>query len=79
MRLALDLTDRCVGQPLLLEMVREVSAGIEQEYCGVSDADLAEDLDALAKMDLLIHDAYGYQPNPALMMSLFGNSGLNAG
>lgn len=79
MRLALDLTDRCVGQPVLLEMVREVSAGIEQEYRELSDSDLAEDLDALVKMDLLIHDDYGYQPNPALMMSLFGNSGLGVG
>lgn len=79
MRLALDLTDRCVGQPVLLEMVREISAAIEQAYCGVSDADLRDDLDALVKMDLLIHDDYGYQPNPALMMSLFGNSGLNSG
>lgn len=79
MRLALDLTDRCVGQPVLLEMARAVSAGIEREYCALSDGELSDDLDALVRMDLLIHDEHGYQPNPALMMSLFGNSGLNSG
>ena len=78
MRLALDLTDRCVDQPVLLEMVRVLSAAIELEYSGENDDVLAGDLDALVKMDLLIHDDRGYQPNPALMMSLFGNSGLNS-
>ena len=77
MRLALDLTDRCVDQPVILEVVREVSAAIELEYADESDAVLAGDLDALVKMDLLVHDDRGYQPNPALMLSLFGNSGLN--
>jgi hypothetical protein len=78
MRLALDLTDRCVDQPVILEMARVVSAAIEQAYCQLSDETLTADLDALVKMDLLIHDEHGYQPNPALMMSLFGNSGLHA-
>ena len=78
MRLALDLTDRCVDQPLMLEQIRELSAAVEQVYAEESDGILAGDLDALVKMDLLIHDDRGYQPNPELMMSLFGNSGLNA-
>lgn len=77
MRLALDLTDRCVDQPVIVAVVREVSEAIDQEYLDESDDVLADDLDALVKMDLLIHDEQGYQPNPALMLSLFGNSGLN--
>lgn len=79
MRLALDLTDRCVDQPVILEMIRVLTNAIELEYGGEKDDVLAGDLEALVKMDLLIHDDRGYQPNPALMMSLFGNSGLNAG
>ena len=77
MRLALDLTDRCVDQPLMLEQIRELSAAVEHAYADESDAVLAQDLDALVKMDLLTFDERGYQPNPQLMMSLFGNSGLN--
>ncbi len=79
MRLALDLTDRCVDQPLMPEQIRELSAAIEQEYAEESDAVLAGDLEALVKMDLLTHDDRGYQPNPELMLSLFGNSGLIVG
>ena len=78
MRLALDLTDRCVDQPVMLEYIREISAAIEQEYADESDAVLAGDLEVLMKMDLLMHDDHGFQPNPALMLSLFGNSGLRS-
>ena len=78
MRLALDLTDRCVDQPLMLEQIRELSAAVEHAYADESDAVLAQDLDALVKMDLLTFDERGYQPNPQLMLSLFGNSGLNS-
>ncbi len=76
MRLALDLTDRCVDEPVMPEQIRELSAAVEQDYAQESDDALAEDLVALVKMDLVIFDERGFQPNPELMLSFFGNSGL---
>ena len=77
-RLALDLTDRCLDQPVPLDAVRDVSAAMRDEYAELSDQTLSQDLDTLIKMDLLVQDGNGYQPNPEIMMSLFGNSGLNS-
>lgn len=79
MRMALDMTTLCVDQPVMPEQVRELTVALEQAYARESDAALSQDLDALVRMDLLIYDARGYQPNPGLMMSFFGMSGLNAG
>ena len=61
-----------------LDAVRDVSAAMRDEYAELCDQTLSQDLDALIKMDLLIQDGNGYQPNPEIMMSLFGNSGLNS-
>ena len=75
-RLALDLTNHCLDQPVTISQVRKVSPAIEQEYADVSALALKQDLEALVKMDLLLKDKQGYQPNPQVMMSLFGNSGF---
>ena len=76
-RLALDLTDRCLDQPAEFGDIRAVSTAIEFAYADQDDVVLASDLHALLKMDLLVHGADGYQPNPEIMMSLFGNSGIS--
>ena len=76
-RLALDLTDRRVDQPANIREIRKVSSAIHLTYVDQSDAILERDLQALLKKGLLIQDPRGYQPNPEIMMSLFGNSAVN--
>ena len=79
LRLAIDLTDRCVNRPLTLTEIwdfLDVIAAGEFEY---SDIMLDRDLSALTKMGLLTQDSRGFQPNLSIMLSLFSNTGFIAG
>ena len=73
--LAVDLTDRCVHNPVELSDIRQLSAGIKLAYAGKSDDTLRRDLAVLCAMDLFTKDFRGYQPNPQILASFFGNAG----
>ena len=76
LRLAIDLTDRCVGMPLsigeLWDLLDTIPAG-DFEY---SLNMLERDLSALVKMGLLTQDANGFQPHVDTTCGLFGNKGI---
>lgn len=79
LRLAIDLTDRCVNKPLSFGEIWDLLDVIPAGAFEYSDIMLDRDLNALVSMGLLIHEFPRFKPNPEIMRSLFGNTGIKAG
>ncbi len=73
-RLALDLTDRGLEQPLTIADIRELTAAIALSYQGKTNHTIQRDLDQLVEMKLLKREAKGYQPNTDILRAFFANT-----
>ena len=77
-RLAIDLTDRCVDMPVEIWEIKDLSPALKAAYAGKSDRTLQRDLDTLLGMQLITQDFRGYQPNKDILMAFFARSGDSA-
>ena len=77
-RLAIDLTDRCVDMPIEFWEIKNLSPALKAAYADKSDRTLQRDLDTLLEMQLLTKDYHGNQPNKEILMAFFARSGDSA-
>ena len=78
-RLAIDLTNRRVNLSMSFQEIWDFLDVIPTGGFEYSDVMLDRDLSALVKMGLLTDENLAFQPNPEILKSFFGNTGLNVG
>ena len=73
-RLALDLTDRRLGQPVKKAEIPEVSHALTRAYMDKTGRTIQRDLNELVRLKLLKRVDKGYEPNTDILMAFFARA-----
>ena len=73
-RLALDLTDRRLGEPVKKVEIPDVSPALTRAYVDKTGRTIQRDLNELVRMQLLKLGSEGYEPNTDILMAFFARS-----